>query len=838
MDAASAGDASGGRVAALVVGRPRVVVVAFLVLTVPFAVGLTNVSTQSGTESFTQAIPEQQALDAVEREFVVPFAPTESTTQLIQRDENVLSRAALVRMLTVQRELADRPEYRVARTTSAAERVALELDPTAQTPEARLRAVRRASPASIRAAVRRAADDPGFARLLGTDFNPQTARASATVAVVTHEVPGATGDAEPLGAVQRRLQDRLPRLAPDVTVFGGGIVEAEFAAVIGDTLWLVVPGAVVLITLFLVVAYRDLLDLLLGLTTLAMTVVWTFGSLGLVGVPFDQILVAVPPLLLAVGIDYGIHAVNRYREERVTGAAVEPAMRTTVGQLAVAFGVVTVTSVVGFASNLSSDLVPIRRFGLVAAVGIAFTALVFGVFLPAAKLLLDEARDRPGRPHREPRPIAAVGGAPGRVLSVGVLLARRAPVAVLIVAVVATAGAGGYATGVDTEFSQSDFLPPAEMPAYLAALPEPFRPGEYTVTRTLDFLSARFATGEADTVTVYVRGPLTADSSLEAIERAGADPPGTFLESADGSASAQSILSVVRARAAADPEFRALVRRNDRDGNGVPDRNLALVYARLLDSPAGPSARSYLTSEGRSARVVYAVEADAPDAAVTADARTVADRFPYSATATGDIVVFQAVAGLILRSALVSLLLALVATGVVLAVAFGALFGRPTLGLAALAPIGLTVALLAATMRATGIALNAFTATVLALTIGLGVDYAVHVLHRFADERRTGAPLFPALATTVTGTGGALTGSMLTTVFGIGVLVLATFPAIRQFGLLAALSVFYAYLTSLLVLPSMLAVRARVGTPISHDGGAEAGPAPPGSSTTSSSRDR
>jgi predicted RND superfamily exporter protein len=62
----------------------------------------------------------------------------------------------------------------------------------------------------------------------------------------------------------------------------------------------------------------------------------------------------------------------------------------------------------------------------------------------------------------------------------------------------------------------------------------------------------------------------------------------------------------------------------------------------------------------------------------------------------------------------------------------------------------------------------------------------------------------------VYGTGGALLGSVLTTVFGIGVLVLSVFPAIGNFGLLTALSIVYAFLASILVLPAALVVWERV----------------------------
>jgi len=114
-------------------------------------------------------------------------------------------------------------------------------------------------------------------------------------------------------------------------------------------------------------------------------------------------------------------------------------------------------------------------------------------------------------------------------------------------------------------------------------------------------------------------------------------------------------------------------------------------------------------------------------------------------------------------------------------------------------------------MRLLGVPFNALTATILSITIGLGVDYSAHVVHRFADEFDPDAgDVFPALERTVRGTGGALTGSMLTTTTGIGVLVLAFTPILGQFGLITALSVFYSYLAAVLVTPSVVVVWARV----------------------------
>jgi len=618
-----------------------------------------------------------------------------------------------------------------------------------------------------------------------------------------------TGGSSPLTSIQQQAAFTVGAAGQgSITVFGSGILAAENSSVVFDSLILTVPAALVFILLFLSIAYRDLADMALGLLALFMAIIWTFGFMGLAGIPFSQILISVPPLLLAVGIDFGIHAVNRYREERENGTGIDRSMRITTNQLLVAFFIVTGTTVIGFLSNLSSSLPPIQDFGYVAAIGIVFTFLIFGVFLPAAKVELDRLRERYPIPTFSQRPLGSEGSQLAGLLRGGVVIAERGPVLFLLVTLVVTAGAGAYATGVSTSFSQDDFLPPEDNPEWLESLPEPFAPSEYTITETTNFLDEKFTSTQGSEATIYVKGPMRQDSALEQIYRAGEDPPESFVRE-DGRAESTSIVTIIQDRAARDPEFRRLVERNDANNNGVPDDNLAEIYEALLSSSSRGQTLNYLTEDYRSTRIVYTVEADASDREVTNDAQTLAEEFRYEATATGSIVVFQAVSDVIFESAIVSLAIALVGASLFLVVIYHLLEGRASLGIANVVPVVVTVALLAGTMRYLEIPFNAITGTMLALTIGLGVDYSVHVVHRFADEQNE-TDLMTALDRTVRGTGGALLGSMLTTVFGIGVLALALFPAIGQFGILTALSVAYAFITSLLVLPSVLVIWDRL----------------------------
>lgn len=310
-------------------------------------------------------------------------------------------------------------------------------------------------------------------------------------------------------------------------------------------------------------------------------------------------------------------------------------------------------------------------------------------------------------------------------------------------------------------------------------------------------------------MTIYVEGQLREDSTLEMIHRAGEDPPQSFVAE-DRRAESTSIVTVIKDYAAQDPEFAALVDRNDANGNGVPDDNLQTIYDELLTSPVSGQASSYLTEDYRKTRIVYTVEGDAEQDAIVADGQKVADRLRVDGVATGNTVVFKAVSDTIFMSAIKSLAIALAATAVFLIFIYQLLEGQWTLGVVNLLPIVVTVSLLAGSMRYLGIPLNALTATILAIAIGLGIDYSAHVVHRFADEYNEGADLYEALRLTVSGTGGALTGSMLTTTTGLGVLAIAITPVLGQFGIVTALSIFYSYLTALVVTPPALVVWERL----------------------------
>jgi predicted RND superfamily exporter protein len=100
--------------------------------------------------------------------------------------------------------------------------------------------------------------------------------------------------------------------------------------------------------------------------------------------------------------------------------------------------------------------------------------------------------------------------------------------------------------------------------------------------------------------------------------------------------------------------------------------------------------------------------------------------------------------------------------------------------------------------------INPVTATIAAISIGVGIDFATHFTVRFREELVGEPSRFPALRRAGEGTGGALTLSALTSITGFLVLGLAPMPIFAIYGILTAVMIAFAVLVCLLVLPSLL----------------------------------
>ncbi len=155
-----------------------------------------------------------------------------------------------------------------------------------------------------------------------------------------------------------------------------------------------------------------------------------------------------------------------------------------------------------------------------------------------------------------------------------------------------------------------------------------------------------------------------------------------------------------------------------------------------------------------------------------------------------------------------SIVITIVAALIVLMLFFWATEFKPMLAVIAVFPIVLVLLWVLGTMTLLDIPYNVVTALITALSIGIGVDYTIHVIHRFTEELESLGSVEGAVTETLSTTGSALVGSALTTALGFGVLIFSPLIPFRQFGIVTGITILYALIVAIVVVPPMLVVWA------------------------------
>ncbi|QCS42245.1 RND family transporter [Natrinema versiforme] len=694
-------------------------------------------------------------------------------------------------------------------------------------------------------------DDSAAIALMPTAYEPGSTEAEARMTSVSQS-SGGEGMEEMGGVSDRVVESQLEirELAEtqdqDYLVFGGGLITDEIDRSMNDSLAIVGPLALLFVVVALLIAYRDPLDIVLGVVGIIAVLVWTFGFMGWADIAFNQMFVAVPVLLIGLSIDYAIHVFMRHREQREadgTGGTVRGSMTTALAGVGAALVWVTATTVIGFLSNLVSPIGPIREFGIVSSVGIVAALIVFGALIPAAKIEIDELLEARGV-DRHKRAFGTSGGRFSDVLTIGSSAARRIPLVVLLIVALLTAGGAYGATQVDTSFQEEDFLADSP-PEWTQKLPGGMAPGEYHAKDDLEYVNEHFQRQDRQ-AQLLVEGDVDDDDFLERINATRNDTAESDIAYtlATGEPDIQDPLSTMEGVAGQNESFNKSFTAADTDDDGVPDENVSGLYDQLFETDEEAASQVLSrTDDGeyRSARLVIAVQGDATNAETTAEMRPIANDFEdgddgrWTAIATGDPIVSYIVEQDLLDTVLESLVITLVAVFLFLSAAYWLTGGSATLGAVTLLPVAFSVSWILGTMYLIGMPFNVLTGMITSLTVGLGVAYSIHVSERYRLELERQGNVWSALRTTVTGTGGALLGSAATTVGGFGTLAFAILPALRQFGIITGLTITYAFLASVVVLPTLLvlwtryfgpdvsfdASGARTGAPTASDGGTE-----------------
>jgi predicted RND superfamily exporter protein len=177
------------------------------------------------------------------------------------------------------------------------------------------------------------------------------------------------------------------------------------------------------ILVLLYVAFRNVRAILVSFTTLAVGVVWSYGTMGYLHIALNTLNMTIVPLVMGIGIDYSIHIINEFVEHKSEGHSDAEAFRIAGARSGVSMLIATATTIGGLATLIISPSLLIAQLGLISTVALTVIYFLAISFVPAALTLIGGS-DKMGHEFRRSRlmPALAHGVSKARYLVVLVLV--------------------------------------------------------------------------------------------------------------------------------------------------------------------------------------------------------------------------------------------------------------------------------------------------------------------------------------------------------------------------------------------------------------------------------
>ncbi len=655
----------------------------------------------------------------------------------------------------------------------------------------------------------------------GDRSNPPVPTAQSTLWVI--EVRDDLEESDRIvGEVQ--LRDLLVRLGSTegsvvtYSVISDGLISHEInSGSLGELVRLLVL-AVLTVVGILAFAFRSFRFVAFPLAALSAALIWTYGAASAAGASFSILEVAVAPVVLGLGIDYSIHLQRTYERLRREGVAPPDAWVQACRTLGVALGLAVLTTVSAFISNVVSPLPPVRTFGLVLATGVISAFLSSTIVVGALHVLVESRGAKPPPNDR------------GTILAVHAdrltIFHKRNTIAVLVVVILLTVGSIMMAAvRLETEFSLSDFLSDDMevmevrdelYDSYESAAWKPIdiliepTPGSSVITDDETFLTGLWLLDNRIASTHGVVVPTSVIASArpsydgvypilrDAVEQDTEFGAAHNLRIVDGDLAAMDGYHSGEIAAALQLLQSNLSVADHLDGTTWSDRVAKSVI--LINGTGGVAIsdmRITIDVEARTSQDSAAVVDRMEDLVANLDADNLIEaRFHLD----GDIVKLDMVLTGLSFSQIESTAISLTISFLVL-LALTRRFGPSIL---VITPVAMAATWVVGAMALLGMNWNVLTVMVTALTIGLGLDYTIHMWRRFESLVESGSSGWDAMRETLSTTGSSLVISAVTTICGFLILTLSPLPVVRDFGIVTAITVLFSLVLAVLVLPGLL----------------------------------
>jgi len=208
-------------------------------------------------------------------------------------------------------------------------------------------------------------------------------KATAVVLEIDHIEGEFEYKRELLAALRAILDEERARDGTEIVLAGTADLDRAFFDYTERDMILFLPIIFICICIAILVIFRRAAAVVIPLCVVSIAILWTFGIQGLLGWKVTVVSSMLAPLLMAMGIADAVHVVTEYLDELLDGRTRNEAAVNALVKVWRPCLFTSLTTAAGFLSLLVSDIQPVRRTGMLAAIGVMVALVVTVVLVPA-----------------------------------------------------------------------------------------------------------------------------------------------------------------------------------------------------------------------------------------------------------------------------------------------------------------------------------------------------------------------------------------------------------------------------------------------------------------------
>ncbi len=602
--------------------------------------------------------------------------------------------------------------------------------------------------------------------------------------------------------------DKREQLVPDIQMLGNQFsevtgIELHYAGIpfvrtvlneqVRAELQLFLILSVAVTALILLLFFRSWDAVVFPLLIIAIIVVWTMGTLVLLGYEITLLSGLLPPIIVVIGIPNSVYLLNKYHQEYKRYRDKHQALRAVIEKMGTATLITNVTTAIGFLVLMFTNVPMLEEFGLVAGINILATFVVSIILIPSVFSYLPAPGDRQLRHLR-------FKGVDWIITGLDLLVHRHRYRVLMGAGVIAVLFLAGFLRLESISYLVDDV------------------PNDSQLKRDLAFFEDNFAGIMPLEIVVdtHKKRSVTRLATLQKV-----DSLEEFLEAQPAISQPVSAVGLVKAARQAyygnNPDFYALPTHRDQGFIARYLKNSGMTDTENEsndEATSGPSPtrllRSFADSSGQQLRISLKI-ADVGsheiqhliDDVIEPKAQELFSDSATEVTVTGTSLLFAKSNAFLIRNLLTSLFIAFCLIAAIMAM----LFGSVRMILISLIPNLIPLIVTAGIMGLVGIPLKPSTAIIFSIVFGISVDDSIHFLAKYRQEMKLNRFFVPlAISKSLRETGTSMVYTSVILFFGFIIFAGSGFGGTQNLGILTSLTLFVAMLTNLTVLPSLLMV--------------------------------